>query len=184
MRHRTAWLAATPLLAGTAALVLGGVAAASGAVALAPTDSPVPALTDAGRAVLGSPLGDLTDLRQLVPVAAGVVLAALTWVVGLGYGVQRMFPRRRRAVPGFVAVLVSTLASWVALGVAAGGDAAVLDVRGALGAVWVTAVVAAMGVLLGAGYLWAADDVPERRRRPVPRPRPAAPVRPRPAGLP
>lgn len=186
--RRIAWLVAAPLLAGTWALVLGGIAASSFADVLS-DEKPTPGLPDAGRAVLASTLGDLTDLDRLAPVAAGVLLAAMAWVVGLGHGAQRLFPRRRRIWPALTAVVVSGLAGWVALGVVAGNGGADVEVRTVVVAVATVAVVMAVAVFLAAAYWSDGEPVPVRRPPvrpyvpgwPVPTRRVGAP---RPAGHP
>jgi len=194
-RRRTAWLAAAPLLAATAALMLGAAAASALAVVLTPYETPAPHLLDAGRAVLSSTFGDLTDLRQLAPVAVGVLLAELTWVVGLGLGAQWLFPRRRRAIPAFAAVILSALGAWVAIGLLAGDDGLWgLTVDDAVDAVLVAGVLSALIVYVPAGQHWpmAPEPVVAARprawarlaggQRPEPAARPKA-VAPRPAGL-
>lgn len=195
-RRRTAWLVAAPLLAGAAALVLGAAAASALAVVLTPYETPAPPVLDAGRAVLASTLGDLTDLRQLAPVAVGVLLAELTWMVGLGLGAQRLFPRRRRAVPAVAAVLLSALAAWVAVGLLArDGGLWAVSVDDAVDAVLVGGVAAALLVYVPAGQHWpmpaqtgpAAEPRTSARSPRAPRPepsaRPKAVTAPRPAGL-
>lgn len=194
-RRRTAWLAAAPLLAGTAALMLGAAAASALAVVLSPYEKPAPQVLDAGRAVLASTLGDLTDPRRLAPVAAGVLLAELTWIVGLGLGAQRLFPRRRRALPALAAVVLSALGAWVAVGVLAGdGGLWAVSVDDAVNAVLVGGVVSALVVYLPAGQHWPmalepAPAAPARawaRLRGQEPQRPAGPkavTAPRPAGL-
>ncbi len=193
-RRRTAWLAAAPLLAGTAALMLGAAAASALAVVLTPYETPAPQVLDAGRAVLASTLRDLTDLRQLAPVAVGVLLAELTWVVGLGLGAQRLFPRRRRAIPALAAVVLSALGAWVAIGLLAGADGLwAVEVQDAVNAVLVAGVLSALVVYLPAGQHWPmeVDAVPHARAsaRPARRERPQRPTgptavtAPRPAGL-
>lgn len=194
-RRRMAWLVAAPLLAGTAALMLGAAAASALAVVLAPYEQPAPQVLDAGRAVLTSTLGDLTDPRQLAPVAVGVLLAELTWIVGLGLGAQWLFPRRRRAVPAIAAVVLSALGAWVAVGVLSlDGGLWAVTVDGAVNAVLVGGVVSALVVYLPAGQLWPmalqpAPTAPARAwarlrgQRPQPVVRPKAVTAPRPAGL-
>lgn len=188
-RRRTTWLVAAPLLAGTAALMLGAAAASALAVVLTPYETPAPAPLDAGRAVLASTFGDLTDLRQLAPVAVGVLLAELTWVVGLGLGAQRLFPRRRRAIPAFAAVVLSALGAWVAIGLLAGdGGLWAVAVDDAVRAVLISGVASALLVFLPAGQHWpmAARPGPVAPASTVPRrrpPRPKAVAAPRPAGL-
>lgn len=185
-RRRTAWLLAAPLLAGTAALVLGAVAAAALAVVLAPFDAPAPGMVEAGRGVLASTLGDLTDLRQLAPLAAGVLLAELSWMVGLGLAAQRLFPRRRRAIPALVAVVISPMTAWVGVGLVAGGDGVrTLAVQTAVTAVLVASVIAGMAVFVAAGERWhaAPSRPPTQAPRPRRAPRPKAVAAPRPAGL-
>jgi hypothetical protein len=193
-RRRTAWLAAAPLLAGTAALMLGAAAASALAVVLTPYETPAPQVLDAGRAVLASTLRDLTDLRQLAPVAVGVLLAELTWVVGLGVAAQRLFPRRRRAVPAFAAVVLSALGAWVGIGLLAGADGLwAVGVQDAVNVVLVAGVLSALVVYMPAGQHWPmeAETVPHARawarfargeRLPQPA-RPKAVTAPRPAGL-
>ncbi|KGM14934.1 hypothetical protein N867_14015, partial [Actinotalea fermentans ATCC 43279 = JCM 9966 = DSM 3133] len=156
MGRRTAWLVAVPLLAGTAALVLGAAATAAAAVVLTPYEMPAPGVLEAGRGVLASTLGDLTTPRALAPVAAGVLLAGLTWAVGLGLGAQRLFPRRRRALPAIGAVLVSAAVAWVAIGVVAAAEADVwaVTVDDAVDAVLVAAVGTGLLVFLPAGHFW------------------------------
>lgn len=194
--RRAAWLVAAPLLSGTAALVLGAAAASALAVVLTPYETPAPPVLDAGRAVLASTLGDLTDPRQLAPVAAGVLLAELTWVVGLGLGAQRLFPRRRRAIPALAAVVVSALGAWVAVGLLA-GEAGLwgLGVEDAVNAMSLGGVASALLVYVPAGQHWPMSEpdepvLPQRvAARPSRGPRPDAPARPkavaapRPAGL-
>lgn len=194
-RRRMAWLAAAPLLAGTAALMLGAAAASALAVVLTPYETPAPQVLDAGRAVLASTLGDLTDLRQLAPVAVGVLLAELTWIVGLGLGAQWLFPRRRRAIPALAAVVLSALGAWVAVGVLAGdGGLWAVTVDDAVNAVLVGGVVSALVVYLPAGQHWPMALEPElaaparawARLRGQRSHRPAGPkavTAPRPAGL-
>lgn len=195
-RRRMAWLAAAPVLAGTAALMLGAAAASALAVVLTPYEAPTPEVLDAGRAVLASTLGDLTDLRRLAPVAVGVLLAELTWIVGLGLGAQRLFPRRRRAIPAVAAVVLSALGAWVALGALAGADGLwSVSVDDAVNAVLIGGVVSALVVYLPAGQHWpmAEDPAPSvhprtwvrlvRGQRDEPRSRPRAVTTPRPAGL-
>ena len=183
-RRRTAWLVAAPLLAATAALLLGAAAASALAVVLTPYETPAPPVLDAGRAVLASTVGDLTDPRQLAPVAAGVLLAELTWAVGLGLAAQRLFPRRRRAVPAVAAVVLSALGAWVALGVAA-GEAGLqpLTVDAAVNALIVGSVLSALLVYVPAGQHWPMTEPPlEAPRTPAPpvrEPRAARPARPR-----
>lgn len=196
-RRRTAWLVAAPLLAGTAALMLGAAAASALAVVLTPYETPAPPVLDAGRAVLASTLGDLTDLRRLAPVAVGVLLAELTWMVGLGLGAQRLFPRRRRAIPAFAAVVLSALGAWIAVGLLA-GDAGLwaVTVDDAVDAVLIGGVAAALVVYVPAGQQWpmAAQTGPvaeprssarsPRAPRPEPSARPKAVTAARPVGLP
>ncbi len=196
-RRRTAWLAAAPLLAGAAALVLGAAATSAFAVVLTPYEIPAPPVLDAGRAVLASTLGDLTDPRQLAPVAAGVLLAQMTWVVGLGLGAQRLFPRRRRAIPAVAAVVLSALGAWVAIGLLAGADGLwAVTVDDAVNAVLIGAVAAGLVVFLAAGHHWPlvrSRQAAEPRPESAPRTRPASAIRPvpvpkrvaapRPAGL-
>lgn len=193
-RHRTAWLVAAPLLAGAAALMLGAVAASALAVVLAPYETPAPPILDAGRTVLASTLGDLTDLRQLAPVATGVLLSALTWAVGLGLGAQWLFPRRHRAAPVYAAVVLSALSAWVAVGLLAGDDGLwKVTVDDAVNAVVVAAVAAGLVVFLAAGQYWEQTTirphpvhVPRPRVKPPARPAPVTVKRvtaPRPAGL-
>lgn len=204
-RRRMAWLAAAPLLAGTAALMLGAAAASALAVVLTPYETPAPQVLDAGRAVLASTLGDLTDLRQLAPVAVGVLLAELTWVVGLGLGAQWLFPRRRRAIPAFAAVVLSALGAWIAIGLLAGSEGLwAVRVDDAVDAVLIGGVLSALVVYLPAGRHWPTVDEPApsvhprtwvrpaRGQRPDGPVRPARPTRParpkavteaRPAGL-
>lgn len=207
--RRTAWLVAVPLLAGTAALVLGAAATAAFAVVLTPYETPAPGVLEAGRGVLASTLGDLTTPRALAPVAAGVLLAGLTWAVGLGLGAQRLFPRRRRALPAFAAVLVSAAVAWVAVGVLAAseGDVWAVTVDDAVDAVLVASVAAGLLVFVPAGYFWqpvvgrpmgasgaprpaphpATRPIPRADRpvpRPAPRPAPRRPARAKPVTAP
>lgn len=194
-RRRAAWLAAAPLLAGTAALMLGAAAASALAVVLTPYETPAPQVLDAGRAVLASTLRDLTDLRQLAPVAVGVLLAELTWVVGLGLGAQRLFPRRRRAVPALAAIVLSALGAWVGVGLLAGADGLwAVRVDDAVNVVLIAGVLSALVVYLPAGQHWpmAPEPAPAaparawarlRGREPQRPARPRAVSAPRPAGL-
>lgn len=188
--RRTAWLVATPLLAGASALVLGAAAVCALAVVLTPYEAPVPQGLDAGRAVLESTLGDLTDPRQLAPVAAGVLLAALTWVVGLGLGAQRLFPRRRRAIPAVAAVVLSALAAWVGLGLLPGEDGLwAVTVDDAVNAIVLGAVSTGLLVLLVAGQQWPTHEPDLELEQPAGRAPERVPARgkrvtaPRPAGL-
>ena len=179
-RRRMAWLAAAPLLAGTAALMLGAAAASALAVVLAPYGTPAPGMLDAGRAVLASTLGDLTGPRQLAPVAVGVLLAELTWMVGLGLAAQRLFPRRRRAIPAIAAVVLSVPGAWVAIGLLAiDGGLWAVEVRGAVDAVLVAGVLSALVVYLLAGQQWPMPAGPRPTAQPRPTVHPRFGARPR-----
>lgn len=177
-RHRMAWLATAPVVAGAAALVLGAATAATAAVVVTPYDGSLDvSIAEAGRALLSLTLGDLDDPLRLLPVAVGVVVAGLTWSVGLGLGAQALFPRRRRLLPAAAAVLLSALAGWVAIGVlAVGQEAREITVGRAAAALVLTGLAMAAPVYPLAGHRWRLT--PQVARRPGPRP--AA----RPAGLP
>lgn len=174
-RRRTAWLAAVPLLAAAGALVLGAACAAAAAVFVTPyADDAELSFSAAGQALLGVPLGDLEEPLRLLPVAVGVVMAELAWVVGLGVGVQRLLPRRRRLVPAAAAVLLAALGGWVALGaLAVETQARDITVGSAAGAVVFAAVAAGLLVLPLAGRRWPLAPRPLPKPQPAPTPRPA-----------
>lgn len=153
-RRRGFWLVMWPALAVLAALVVGVGALGAASLAAEPDG---PADTEGLQLVLdrAAASGDVlvTELTGS-PVAAGaVVLAVLAWLVGLGVGAQRYFPRGRRLAPAVLAVLVA--AGVVALGV-------VLDepAPSTLGALVPVAAAAALigGVVVFplAGHLWQA----------------------------
>lgn len=161
--RRTAGLVAAPLLTAAGALAMGGIAAAAFTIALTPYDKPMPGASEAGRAVFESTLGDLTDPLRLAPVAAGVLLAELTWIFGIGITAQRLFPRRRRWLPGVAAVVLSLLGAWIAIGLVAGdGGLWGIAVHDAVRAIAVAGVLAALLVLIPAGMYWAPARVPAR----------------------
>ena len=129
-RSRLAWLVAVPLTAAAAAMLLGAAAAATAAVVLTPFDGAEVTISESGRSLLAMTLADLDHTQTLAAVLIGLVLAELTWAVGLGVGAQALFPRRRRLIPALSAVLLGLVCGWVALGVLAAG-ALVLEVAAA-----------------------------------------------------
>ena len=170
-----AWLAAVPLLAAAGAMVLGAACAAAAGVLLTPYGGDADlTFAGAGRDLLALTLGDLDQPRLLAPIAVGLIIAEMAWVVGLGVGAQRLMPRRRRLIPAAAAVLLSALADWVAVGaLAAGAEARDITVASAAVAVVFASVAAGLIVLPLAGHRWPLAPRPLPRPRPTPAARPA-----------
>lgn len=166
-RSRLAWLVAVPLTAAAAAMLLGAVAAATAAVVLTPFDGAEVTIAESGRSLLAMRLADLDDTQTLAAVSIGLVLAELTWAVGLGVGAQALFPRRRRLIPALSAVLLGLVCGWVALGVlAASAEAREIAIGSAAQALVVASLAAGLAVFVPAGLHWlpAPRQVPPQQR--------------------